>query len=114
MASLKDVALLAGVSTATVSRAINNPDVVDPGTLKTIRSAMKKLNYRPNLLASGLRSKTSKQIALIVPDAVHYTSASMIQHTSRLLQELGYTLILGNHHNKFEIETELLENSKFS
>ena len=71
---------------------------------------MKKLNYRPNLLASGLRSKTSKQIALIVPDAVHYTSASMIQHTSRLLQELGYTLILGNHHNKFEIETELLEN----
>ena len=110
MASLKDVALLSGVSTATVSRAINNPDVVDRDTLQTIRTAMKKLNYRPNLLASGLRSTSSKQIALIVPDAVHYTSASMIQHTSRLLQELGYALILGNHHNQFEIETELLEN----
>ena len=71
MASLKDVALLSGVSPSTVSRAINSPQMVDPNTLKNIRSAMKKLNYRPNLMASGLRSKSSKQIALVVPDAVH-------------------------------------------
>lgn len=110
MASLKDVARLAEVSTATVSRAINSPDVVDPTTLQKIHLAMKKLNYRPNLLASGLRSKSSKQIALIVPDAEHYSNASMIHHTSCLLQDLGYTLILGTHHNKFEIESELLNN----
>lgn len=110
MASVKDVALLAGVSAATVSRALNYPEIVDPNTLKKVQSAMKKLNYRPNLMASGLRLKSSKQIALIVPDAVHYTSASVIQHTSRQLQKLGYTLILGNHHNQFEIETELLSN----
>lgn len=110
MASVKDVALLAGVSASTVSRAINSPDIVDPNTLKRVQLAMKKLNYRPNLIASGLRLKSSKQIALIVPDAVHYTSASVIQHTSRQLQELGYTLILGNHHNQFEIETDLLSN----
>lgn len=67
MASLKDVALLSGVSPSTVSRAINSPQMVDPNTLKNIRSAMKKLNYRPNLMASGLRSKSSKQIALVVP-----------------------------------------------
>ena len=110
MASLKDVALLSGVSPSTVSRAINSPQMVDPNTLKNIRSAMKKLNYRPNLMASGLRSKSSKQIALVVPDAVHYTSASVIQHSSQILQELGYTLILGNHHNQFETEAELLSN----
>ena len=110
MSSLKDVALLAGVSPSTVSRAINTPQVVDPATFQNIQCAMKKLNYRPNLMASGLRSKSSKQIALIVPNAVHYTSASMIQHSSRLLQDLGYTLLLGNHHNQFETETELLSN----
>ena len=52
-------------------------------------------------------------IALIVPDAIHHTSATMIQHTSRLLQEKGYTLILGNHHNRYETEKELL-NTYFS
>lgn len=113
MASLKDVAALSGVSTATVSRAINNPGMVDPETRKTIQAAMKKLNYRPNLVASGLRTRNSRQIALIVPDAIHHTSATMIQHTSRLLQEKGYTLILGNHHNQYETEKELL-NTYFS
>lgn len=108
MASLKDVALLSGVSASTVSRVLNSPEIVEPNTIKKVQQAMKKLNYRPNLMASGLRSKSSRQIALIVPDAVHYTSASVIQHTSSLLQELGYTLILGNHHNHFETETELL------
>lgn len=110
MPSLKDVALLSGVSASTVSRVLNSPELVDPKTLENVQLAMKKLNYRPNLMASGLRSKSSKQIALIVPDAVHYTNASIIQHTSRLLQELGYTLILGNHHNEFKTETELLSN----
>lgn len=110
MASLKDVALLAGVSASTVSRSINSPEIVDPNTLQKVQLAMKKLNYRPNLMASGLRAKNSKQIALIVPDAVHYTSASVIQYTSRRLQELGYTLLLGNHHNQFETEAELLSN----
>ena len=68
MVSLKDVAALSGVSPATVSRAINNPGMVDPETRKTIQAAMKKLNYRPNLVASGLRTRNSRQIALIVPD----------------------------------------------
>lgn len=113
MVSLKDVAALSGVSPATVSRAINNPGMVDPETRKTIQAAMKKLNYRPNLVASGLRTRNSRQIALIVPDAIHHTSATMIQHTSRLLQEKGYTLILGNHHNRYETEKELL-NTYFS
>ena len=113
MVSLKDVEALSGVSPATVSRAINNPGMVDPETRKTIQAAMKKLNYRPNLVASGLRTRNSRQIALIVPDAIHHTSATMIQHTSRLLQEKGYTLILGNHHNRYETEKELL-NTYFS
>ena len=113
MVSLKDVAALSGVSPATVSRAINNPGMVDPETRKTIQAAMKKLNYRPNLVARGLRTRNSRQIALIVPDAIHHTSATMIQHTSRLLQEKGYTLILGNHHNRYETEKELL-NTYFS
>jgi len=110
MPSLKDVARLAGVSTTTVSRVLNTPELVDPNTRDKIKVAMKKLDYRPNLMASGLRSKSSKQIALIVPDAVHYTSASIIQHISSILQGMGYTLILGNHHNQFETETALLNN----
>lgn len=110
MATLKEVALLAQVSASTVSRAINYPEKVDVNTLNRIKTAMKKLNYRPNRMASSLRSKTSKQIALIVPNAAHYTSASIIQHASVQLQALGYNLVLGNHNNQLEIETALLNN----
>ena len=64
MASSKDVAKLAQVSQTTVSRVLNNPDKVSPSTRRKVLHAMRKLNYRPNLIARSLVTKNTKTIAL--------------------------------------------------
>ena len=58
--TLDDVAAQAGVSSATVSRFVNNPEVVAPATAERIRAAIAATGYLPNLLASGMASSKSK------------------------------------------------------
>ncbi|MDW7674039.1 MAG: LacI family DNA-binding transcriptional regulator [Bacillota bacterium] len=65
MTSSKDVAKMAGVSQATVSRVMNNPESVKPETRKKVQDAMAKLRYQPNLIARSLVTKSSRTIALI-------------------------------------------------
>ncbi|ELX8379472.1 LacI family DNA-binding transcriptional regulator [Providencia vermicola] len=60
MASLKDVARLANVSLMTVSRAINNPELLKPETLKQVQQAIQTLNYVPDFSARKIRGKGSK------------------------------------------------------
>ncbi|HEF8774147.1 LacI family DNA-binding transcriptional regulator [Providencia manganoxydans] len=60
MASLKDVARLANVSLMTVSRAINNPELLKPETLKQVQEAIRNLNYVPDFSARKIRGKGSK------------------------------------------------------
>jgi ribose transport system substrate-binding protein len=62
MSSMKDVAKLAGVSVSTVSRVINQSVPVDEETRKKVEEAIRKLDYRPNLLARGLRQQ-SRQLS---------------------------------------------------
>ena len=65
--SAKDVARLAGVSTATVSRVINSPDQVDAKTRRLVRDAVTKLRYVPHGAARALRSHRSRMIGAVVP-----------------------------------------------
>jgi LacI family gluconate utilization system Gnt-I transcriptional repressor len=65
---LDDVARLAGVSTATVSRYLNNPEVVAKATAQRIREAVETTGYLPNLNAGALASSRSRLIAALVPD----------------------------------------------
>ncbi|MEQ4710390.1 LacI family DNA-binding transcriptional regulator [Providencia huaxiensis] len=60
MASLKDVARLANVSLMTVSRAINNPELLRPETLKQVQQAIESLNYVPDFSARKIRGKGSR------------------------------------------------------
>lgn len=65
---LDDVAALAGVSPATVSRFLNSPAVVAPATAERIRAAVAETGYLPNLNAGALASSRSRLIAALVPD----------------------------------------------
>lgn len=65
MVSSKDVAKLAGVSQATVSRVMNNPDIVKQQTRAKVLKAMKQLNYKPNLIARSLITNSTRTIGLI-------------------------------------------------
>jgi LacI family transcriptional regulator len=101
----KDVARLAGVSTATVSRALNNPEQVDPETLSRVRAAMQKLRYVPHGVARSLRSQRSKMVGAIVPSFDYALYARTTSALQRHLGQHGYSVVLAEHH--YELETEL-------
>lgn len=64
--TIHDVAECAGVSVATVSRFLNNSPKIAPASMEKVKSAIEKLNYKPNMLARGLAKKKTHTIALVI------------------------------------------------
>ena len=93
--TLTSVALHAGVSTATVSRYLNMPDVVASETAERIRAAIEELGYVPNLLAGGLASNRSRLVAVIVPSVSFSIFNDTIDGIVEALARAGYTAMLG-------------------
>ncbi len=95
MAGIKDVASLAGVSIATVSRVMNNKGPLSESTKKAVHRAMEELNYQPNDLARALgKKKQSKIIALLSLPLQHPFYSELITHIEECLYEKGYKLLL--------------------
>lgn len=109
MASIRDVARLANVSESTVSRVINRSIPVEPGTRQRVEAAIQQLEYKPNLLAKGLRIKRSHLIGLVVPEIVHHTFASVIQYLEESAVSRGYNLIVGNHKDDPSLEESFID-----
>lgn len=104
-ASARDVARLAGVSTATVSRALNTPEQVDPDTRQRVEAAVAKLRYLPHGAARTLRSHRSKMIGAVVPSFDYALYARTTSALQRRLGERGYSLVLAEHH--YDLADEL-------
>lgn len=96
MATMKDVAQLAGVSTATVSRALMNPEKVSPMTRKRVEDAVLESGYSPNSLARNLRRNESKTIVAIVPDISDPYFSEIIRGIEDAAVEHGYLVLLGD------------------
>lgn len=93
--TLDDVAVRAAVSTATVSRFLNNPSVVAAKTGERIRDAIAETGYIPNMLASGMASNKSKLIAVLIP---HLTDSIFNDTIEAMVEELsaaGLNVMLG-------------------
>ena len=103
--SARDVARLAGVSTATVSRALNLPDSVDPATLTRVRAAIDKLRYVPHGAARALRSRRSDMIGAVVPSFDYALYARTTSALQREADARGYALVLATHH--YDLHTEV-------
>ena len=73
MATMKDVAELAGVSLGTVSRVINKAPGIKPKTLTKVQEAIDHLNYVPDEYARGMKLNRSNTVALIIPTIWHPT-----------------------------------------
>lgn len=101
----RDVAQLAGVSTATVSRALNTPEQVDPDTRRRVLDAAAKLRYVPHGAARSLRSRRSRMVGAVVPSFDYALYARTTSALQRRLDELGYSLVLAEHH--YELAAEL-------
>ncbi|TVR34410.1 MAG: LacI family transcriptional regulator [Spirochaetaceae bacterium] len=109
MGSMKDVAKLAGVSVSTVSRVITGNIPVEQQTRVRVEDAIRVVNYRPNLIARGLRSKNSHLIGLVVPEVIHATFTSFIKYTEEIVNRHGYNLILGNTQSDPEVEEQFID-----
>ena len=104
-AVLKDVARLAGVSSATVSRALNTPALLDVVTLTRVQDAVRKLRYVPNGQARALRSQRSFTIGAVVPSFDYALYARATSALEREIEPRGYALILASNH--YDLKTEL-------
>lgn len=109
MASIKDVAKLAGVSPTTVSRVINDSESVGERTKDKVLVAIKKLDYKPNLLAKGLRIKSGNIIGLVVPEIIIHAFIYFINYTLEIVSQKGFNLILGCTHDDADIEEKFID-----
>ncbi len=92
--TIYNVANEAGVSLATVSRVINNSDVVREDTRKKVQDAIIKLGYKPNAVAQGLALKKTTTIALIVPDSSFYYIGKFINGLLDVAKIYKYNITL--------------------
>jgi LacI family transcriptional regulator, fructose operon transcriptional repressor len=96
MASIKDVAKAAGVSTATVSRVLSNGAHVRPEVRERVMEVVAQLAYRPNLLARSLRSQQTNTIGLIVSDIRNPFFTAISRAVEDTAYEQGFSLVLCN------------------
>ncbi|MCA1319675.1 LacI family transcriptional regulator [Bacillus tianshenii] len=93
MATIKDVAKLAGVAVSTASYALNNVNKVSPATMKKVQEAARELNYMKNGFASDLKRTKTNTIALILKDLSGPFYSELIKGVQEVTIRNGYDLI---------------------
>ena len=92
--NIKDVAVRAGVSTMTVTRTINNPELVKESTREKVQAVIRELGYVPDRTAMALRSGKSKTVGLTLFDIENPFISKLVMHMDRRLQKRGYSVLL--------------------
>lgn len=96
MPTMKDVAKIAGVSTATVSRAMMNPERVSEKTRLKVEQAIAESGFSPNAVARSLRRSESKTVVIIVPDIANMFFANIVRGIQSVALRAGYKVLLGD------------------
>lgn len=108
-ATISDVASLAGVSTATVSRVIAGVGYVAVKTRARVNHSISKLNYQPSSIAQSLRRQSTSMIGLILTDIQNPFYPELVRGIEDEVQRLGYSLILCNSDDDPEREISYLD-----
>lgn len=106
--SIKDIAKLAGVSIATVSRVINRNGKVAPETEKKILQVMEENHYVLNLLAKGFRTQKFTTIGIIVPDISIEFFSKIAKKVQTIFFERGYATIICNTNEDYKMERQCI------
>lgn len=109
MVRISDVAKLANVSTATVSRVLSNSGNVKKETTEKVLEAIQKLNYQPNILARQLRKLETKTILVVVPDITNTFFSKVLRGIEQVAIENDYEVLLGDTVNNVERERGYLD-----
>jgi LacI family transcriptional regulator len=92
--TIRDVAREAAVSTVTVSRVANAPELVKSETRERVEAAMRRLGYLPNAAAQSMRTNVSRTIGFLVPDLTNYPNAAVAKAAEATLAAAGYAMLL--------------------
>lgn len=106
--TIVEIAKLANVSTATVSRIINNTGKVNAEKKKKVLDLIEEYNYKPNLIAKALQSSKSNTVGFVVPHINSPFYAQIFYETEIIAQEQGYTLMLCNSESDKYLESNIL------
>lgn len=96
MATMKQVAEAAGVSTATVSRVLNDGPLISASTAERVTAAIRDLNYHPNHVARSLRTVSTQTLGVLVSNVANPFFAGLVHAIEDGASELGLGLLLGN------------------
>lgn len=108
--TIKDVAALAGVSFATVSRALDDRPEISAETKERVRAACAQLNYVPNAAAKGLAGQSTHTLGLIVTDISNPYFARLATAIEKTAAAHGYRVLLSNSLRDCELEIQAVEN----
>ncbi|QQR38017.1 LacI family DNA-binding transcriptional regulator [Devosia rhizoryzae] len=108
LATIEDVAALAGVSIATVSRAINEPTKVAEETRRRVTEAVARTGYTTNAMARSLRMRRSNMILILAPDVGDPNFSNILVGLETEASKRGYGLLIGNTQNDASRETDYL------
>lgn len=96
MSNIREVADLAGVSVATVSRALQQPTLVSAKTREKVLAAVKTAGYQPNLMAVKFRSGKTRNLVVLVPTVANVFFARVISGMQQAAHQRQYALLLAN------------------
>ncbi len=108
MATIKDVARLAGVSTTTVSHVINKTRFVAEVTQEKVMEAVRQLNYSPSAVARSLKCNSTRSIGMLVTQSTNPFFSEVIDGVESYCYRQGYTLILCNTGGIYEKQKEYI------
>lgn len=109
MATIKEVAKMAGVSISTVSRTLSNRVFVNEDTRKKVMRAVKHLSYKPNFMAKGLKEGRSNTLAIVLPDIINPFYPGLVKRVERQAAEKGYSMILYDCGEDVELEKRYVD-----
>src|SRR5690242_12888972 len=108
LATIEDVAAIAGVSIATVSRAINEPTKVADETRRKVNEAIARTGYTTNAMARSLRMRRSNMIMILAPDVGDPNFSNILVGLETEASKRGYGVLIGNTQNDATRETDYL------
>jgi LacI family transcriptional regulator len=107
--TIHDVAQLAGVSPATVSKVLNGTSYVSAATRDRVLAAIDKLNYRPNSIARSLKKNRTQTIGIVTDDLEGVFTISMMRGVEEAARAQGFSVFLCNSYGQMALEKEHLE-----
>ncbi|CAJ0990967.1 HTH-type transcriptional regulator GalR [Pantoea sp. Nvir] len=109
MATIKDVARLAGVSVATVSRVINNSPKASENSRQAVSKAMEKLQYHPNAHARALAQKSTETLGLVVSDVSDPFFGAIVKAVDGVARKNGKFLLISNGYHNEQKERQAID-----